>query len=101
MKQINQSEFEQETKSGVTVVDFFATWCGPCRAMAMILEDVANEHPEFNIVKIDVDQNNELARRFGILSIPTIVIMKDGEMVDKHIGLMEADGLVELVERYI
>lgn len=101
MKQINANEFDEEVKSGVTVVDFFATWCAPCRMMGMVLEEVSEEHPEFNIVKVDVDQNEALARKFGVMSIPTIVIMRDGKQVEKHVGLMQKDDLVDLVKSHI
>lgn len=101
MKQINANEFEGAVKSGVTVVDFFATWCAPCRMMGIILEEVSEEHPEFNIVKVDVDQNEALARKFGVMSIPTIVIMQDGKQIEKHVGLMQKEDLVDLVNSYI
>lgn len=98
MKHINEAQFEDETKKGLTVVDFFATWCGPCRMMGQILEEVEETNPEIKIVKIDVDENPNLARKFGIMSIPTIVVMKDGEMAGKHVGLMQADDFVEFVK---
>ena len=98
MKHINEAQFEDETKKGLTVVDFFATWCGPCRMMGQILEEVEETTPEITIVKIDVDENPNLARKFGIMSIPTIVVMKDGEMAGKHVGLMQADDFVEFVK---
>lgn len=98
MKHINEAQFEDETKKGLTVVDFFATWCGPCRMMGQILEEVEETNPEIKIVKIDVDENPNLARKFGIMSIPTIIVMKDGEMAGKHVGLMQADDFVEFVK---
>lgn len=98
MKHINEAQFEDETKKGLTVVDFFATWCGPCRMMGQILEEVEETNPEIKIVKIDVDENPNLARKFGIMSIPTIIVMKDGEMASKHVGLMQADDFVEFVK---
>ena len=101
MKQINASEFDEEVKSGVTVVDFFATWCAPCRMMGIILEEVSEEHPDFNIVKVDVDQNEALARKFGVMSIPTIVIMRDGKQVEKHVGLMQKEDLIDLVNSHL
>lgn len=101
MKIISGKDFEKETAKGVTIVDFFATWCGPCRMMAQILEEVAEENPEFNIVKIDVDKDEKLARKFGIMSIPTILIMQDGVMAEKHIGLMPKEDLVDLVKSYL
>ena len=100
MKHVNQDTFEQETKSGLIAVDFFATWCGPCRMMSDILHDVEESNPQLNIIKVDVDENPNLARKFGIMSIPTIVVMKDGEMVGKRVGLMQADEFVEFVKSY-
>lgn len=100
MKHINEAQFEEVTKSGVTAVDFFATWCGPCRMMSTILEEVEESNPEINIVKVDVDENPNLARKFGIMSIPTIIVMKDGEMAGKHVGLMQADDFVDFVKSY-
>lgn len=97
----NQKQFEEATKTGVTIVDFFATWCGPCRMMSLVLEEINEEHPDFNIVKVDVDTNEVLARKFGVMSIPTIVIMKDGKQVEKHIGLMQKEDLVDIVESYL
>lgn len=101
MKIIKQNEFEEEVKSGVTVVDFFATWCGPCRAMGMILEELQENNPDFHIVKVDVDESEALARKFGILSIPTIIIMQDGKMMEKHVGLMDGEDLENLVKSYL
>lgn len=94
MKQINEKNFAQETASGRVLVDFFATWCGPCRMQAVVLEEVAAEHPEISIVKVDVDENPALARKFGIMSIPTLVLLEDGELAKKHVGLMQNEDLI-------
>ena len=63
------------------LLDFFATWCGPCRMIAPFIEQIANEHPEYVICKIDVDEEPELAQQFGVQSIPTLVVMKNGQVV--------------------
>lgn len=94
MKQINEKNFAQETASGRVLVDFFATWCGPCRMQAVVLEEVAAEHPEISIVKVDVDENPALARKFGIMSIPTLVLLEDGELAKKHVGLLQNEDLI-------
>ena len=80
MKIVNKEEFEQITKNGVTLVDFFATWCGPCRMMAGILEEAGKElDGKANVIKVDVDEEDMLARSFGIMSIPTLMVFKNGQ----------------------
>lgn len=100
MKIINQSDFENEIKEGVVLVDFFATWCGPCRMMGAILEEVDKEiEGKAKIVKIDVDQNQDLARRFGVMSIPTLILFKNGQMVQKSVGVMQKNQCVDLIKK--
>ena len=83
MEQIKEEQFEEKVlKSQKPVlVDFFATWCGPCRMLTPILEQIAEEHDEFEIYKIDVDEAENLSRQFGIMSIPTLHGFKHGECV--------------------
>ena len=99
MKIIKSEEFERETKKGTSVIDFFATWCGPCRMMAPIFESVGQKMSgKANFVKVDVDESEDLARKFGVMSIPTMVILKDGNLVAKRVGLMQADALEQWVD---
>ena len=101
MKNISEKEFEQEVKEGIVLVDFFATWCGPCRMMAMILEEIEEEvKDKVKIVKVDVDENESLARKFGILSIPTLVLYVNGKMYEKHVGLWQKEDLLELLNSF-
>ncbi|WP_418291214.1 thioredoxin, partial [Massilicoli timonensis] len=83
MKVIKQAEFEELKKQpGVLVVDFFATWCGPCKMLSPVLEEVAEELAgKAAIVKVDVDESGELASSYGIMSVPTLIVFKDGEAV--------------------
>ncbi len=101
MKIIKENEFENEIKSGVTLVDFFATWCMPCRMMGQILEEVAEEEKNVSFVKIDVDENPNLARSFGVMSIPTLIIFKDGKEQEKHIGVWQAEELKAALKKYL
>ena len=102
MKIIDEKEFDEVIKQGVVLIDFFATWCGPCRIMADILEDVSKEIDErVKIYKVDVDQNENLSRRFGIMSIPTLMVFKDGKEVEKHIGVWMFEDCKREVEKYL
>lgn len=82
------AEFEEAIAKGEVLVDFWATWCGPCRMLAPVLEEVAAEHPELTIVKVDVDEAGDLAAKFGISSIPTLIRFQDGKIIDKTLGFM-------------
>lgn len=102
MDLLNEKNFDEKIKNGVVVVDFFATWCGPCRMMTPILEEVSEEYEDkIQIYKVDVDDNEKLSKNFGILSIPTILIFVNGEMKEKHIGLWLKDDLSKAIEKYL
>lgn len=93
----NANEFEREIKGEVTLVDFFAEWCGPCQMLAPVLEQFSQEFPG-NIVKIDVDEIPELARQFRVMSIPTLMVFKDGKFVKKQLGYMPIEALRDFVK---
>lgn len=94
---------EQVLNSGqVTVVDFWAQWCGPCRAISPIIEELADEFAgRVQVGKVDVDANQELAMQYSIRSIPTILIMKNGEVVEKHIGAITKPVLQTKIEKHM
>ena len=84
---------------GVSVVDFWAEWCGPCRMITPIIEDLAKEYDgKVKIGKLNVDQNQEVSMKYGVRSIPTILILKNGEVVDKHVGVTTKQALSEKIE---
>ena len=96
MEILIEKNFKKKIEKGFVIVDFFANWCGPCRMMAPILEDVQKEMGDrVQIYKVDVDDSENLSRQFGIMSIPTIIFFKDGELVNKHIGLWMKDSMIE------
>lgn len=94
----NEENFDQLTTNGLVLVDFFATWCGPCKMLGPVLEQVAEDRSEVEIVKIDVDECSNLARRYGIMSIPTLVLFKDGQMVSQKTGFMPKELLTKWIE---
>lgn len=103
MKVINSQEFEELIKENKpTLVDFFATWCGPCRMLSPILEQVeAGANGEFNVVKMDVDESYDVAKKFGIMSVPTMIIFKNGEEQEKIVGLRQKTQIEEAIKKFI
>ena len=85
-----------------TLVDFYATWCGPCKMQAPVLHEFAKEIGEkVTVIKVDVDQNGELAMRYGIMSIPTLAVFKSGELKQKSVGLSTKDNLSSMIIKYL
>ena len=95
MKELNQQNFNAEIQNtaGITIVDFWADWCGPCRMIAPILEELDREVADVTVVKVNVDQEPALADRFGINAIPTLIFFKDGQLVKQKTGLYPRDAL--------
>ena len=95
---INSDEFDSIIKGDKPVmVDFFADWCGPCRMVAPIVGKIADEHPEYVIGKVNVDEEAELAKAFGVMSIPTLVVLKGGQLVNKAIGSKNEAQILQLL----
>ena len=79
-------DFNEEIKNNLTLVDFYAVWCGPCKMMHPVIEEIANNYSNLKIIKVDVDKHQELARNYSVMSIPTLILFKDGQIVEKNIG---------------
>ena len=93
----NVNEFEKEVQGELVIVDFYADWCGPCQMLAPVLEDLDKE-VNVKIVKINVDDIPELARQFRVMSIPTLLLFKDGKFVKKELGYMPIERLREFIK---
>ena len=97
---INKSNYEAEVlKSEKTVlIDFYADWCGPCRMVGPIVEEIAAEHPEYKICKVNVDEEQELAAQFGVMSIPSLFVMKNGKVVNQTLGAQPKARILDLLQ---
>lgn len=93
----NKDNFDDLVSDGVVVVDFFAEWCGPCRMLGPVLEELSNSRSVVKVVKINVDDEQELAKRFGVMSIPSLFLFKDGKQIDNKIGFMSLSDLEEWI----
>ena len=100
-KIINSREFDNTIESGVVVVDFFATWCGPCKMLSPVIDELSRELENVNFVKVDIDQSMDLAQKFKIVSVPTLKVFKNGEEVDTLMGFMPKEVLKSKVEAHI
>lgn len=97
---ITSANYETEVeKSGKKVlVDFWADWCGPCKMMSPVIDEIAEEMPDIKVCKVNVDEEPELAHRFNIMSIPTLLIMKNGEIADTSVGLADKSELIDRIK---
>ncbi len=99
--ELNDGNFKTEVleKKGIALVDFWAEWCGPCKMIGPVVEELSQEYDgKALIAKVDVDENSELTARYGVRNIPTILILKDGEVVDKHVGFATKEALAQKIE---
>ena len=98
--EITQENFQKEVieSDRPVLVDFFATWCGPCKMVSPIVDQIAAERPDFKVCKLDVDKNMDLARQFQVMSVPTLVAMKDGQIINKTVGAMPKSAIIKMFE---
>ncbi len=94
---LGNEDFNELIKDDIVIVDFYANWCGPCRMLAPVLEELANERGSVKIVKVDVDEHNDLARKYGIMSIPTLMYFKNGNLEKTTLGFISKEQIIENV----
>lgn len=83
------------------LVDFWATWCGPCKMVAPVVEAIAEENDDVKVCKVDVDEEGALAKQFGIMSIPSLLVFKGGELVERTVGVQPKDAILSLVKKHV
>ena len=92
-------KFNEFIKEGTVLIDFFATWCGPCKMLSPVIEQVEREHPELKVVKVDVDEAPQIAVKYGIQAIPTLFLVKEGKVVDSRMGYLNKNQLEGFVTK--
>ncbi len=97
MKIVNENEFENEVKEGYTLVDFFANWCGPCKMLGPVLEELSEERKDVKFIKVDCDESDGLAMKFGVMTIPALFLLKNGEVVAKTGGYQPKNGIEKFI----
>ena len=95
----DENKFKEFIKEGLVLIDFFATWCGPCKMLSPVIEQVEREHPELKVVKVDVDEAPYIAAQYGIQAIPTLFLLKDGKVVDKRMGYQNKNQLESFISK--
>ena len=97
-----EESFAQEIASGLVLVDFYADWCGPCKMLAPVLEEVSEEYAgKVNFFNVDVDENPDLAMQYKIMNIPALVVLKKGEKVDTQVGFAPKENIVEFIKKQL
>lgn len=99
MKIENIKKYEELMEADFAVIDFYAEWCGPCRMLLPIVEKMAEEHPEFNLYKLNIDDFADLAEKHNVQSVPTVIYFKKGQEVDRSSGFLAANVLKEKIEK--
>lgn len=95
----NNDNFDDVASKGLVLVDFYADWCGPCRSLGPILEELASDRSELKIVKVNVDKEPDLARKYDVMSIPNLVLLKDAKILGTRVGFIPKEALIDWIEQ--
>lgn len=94
----NEEELEQEIKEGKVLLDFYADWCGPCKMLSTVLEDLTEVNKNIKIIKINIDKLDNIAKQYGIMSIPTLILYNEGKQINKKVGFISPEELENFVK---
>jgi thioredoxin len=97
--ELTSENFEQEVLQAdkTVLVDFWASWCGPCKMLSPVIEEIADERSDIKVGKVNIDEHPELAQKYGVMSIPTVLVIKDGEEANKSVGAVPKKALLDLI----
>ncbi len=96
--ELNDQNFKQTIETGITVVDFWAPWCGPCRMIAPVIDEITKELPNIKVAKVNVDDSPNIAQQYNILSIPTLIYFKDGQPIHSSVGVVSKKAILDKIE---
>ena len=97
LKLLNVENFETETANGITLVDLYADWCGPCKMIAPLVEEISNERTDITVGKVNVDTDPQIAIKFGVQSIPTLIVLKDGKETARIVGYRSKEDILSML----
>lgn len=100
VSKINSQDFEKEVLQSEkpVLVDFFADWCGPCKMLSPIVDEVASENSDIKVVKVNIDESQDLAMKYQVMSIPTLVVIKEGKEINRSVGLIDKSEVISLIK---